>query len=86
LAAAGAGRTHKNIGAGRIYKNMGAYKNLGVDKTLAHEKLGVSKMYVSTKHRRPQMLAQEKVGGDAEELPYCWARQNPQQLTSLRPR
>jgi hypothetical protein len=35
-------------------------KNIDVSKTLANEK-----------HRRPQMLAQEKVGGDAEELPYC---------------
>jgi hypothetical protein len=30
------------------------------------------------------MLAQqEKVGGDAEELPYCKAQQKLQQLTSL---
>jgi hypothetical protein len=40
-------------------------KNIGVSKTLAHEK-----------HRRPQMLAQE-------ELPYCQAQQNVQQLTFL---
>jgi hypothetical protein len=51
---------YKNKGARKIYKNIGAYKNLGVDKLLA-----------STKHRRPQMLAQKKVGGDPEELPYC---------------
>jgi hypothetical protein len=51
---------HKNICAGKTYKNIGAGKNLGVDKLLA-----------STKHMHPQILAQEKVGGDAEELPYC---------------
>jgi hypothetical protein len=42
------------------WQNIGAYKNLGVDKILA-----------LTEHMRPQILAQEKVGGDAEELPYC---------------
>jgi hypothetical protein len=31
------------------------------------------------------MLAQEKVGGEAEELRYCQALQNLQHLTSLRP-
>jgi hypothetical protein len=51
---------YKNIGAGKIYKNIGAYKNVGVDKLLP-----------SIKHRRSRMLAQKKVGGDAEELPYC---------------
>jgi hypothetical protein len=39
---------------------------IGVDKTLAHEKLGDNKIEASSKHRRPQMLAQEKVGEDAE--------------------
>jgi hypothetical protein len=69
---------YKNIGALKTLastnywrrQNIGAYKNLGVDKTLAHEKLDACRTEESTEHWRPPMLAQEKVGGDAEELPY----------------
>jgi hypothetical protein len=47
----------------------------------------IQKYWRTEKTRCPPMLAQqEKVGGDAEELPYCKVRQNLQQLTSLRPR
>ncbi len=47
----------------------------------------MQKYWRMEKTRRLPMLAQqEKVGRDAEELPYCYARQTLQQLTSLRPR
>ncbi len=67
----------QNIGASKIHKNIGAGKYLGVDKLLALTKhrriqnLRVDKILASTKHRRLQILAQGKVGGDAEELPFC---------------
>jgi hypothetical protein len=60
-----------------MYKNIGTYKNLGVDKLLVSTKHWCMKSYVSAEHRPPrnigvrQCLAQEKVGGDAEELSYC---------------
>jgi hypothetical protein len=64
---------HKNLGVGKLLaltKHWLAHENLGAPKTLVHEKLGVRGTYASVEHWRPPMLAQEKVGGDAEKLPY----------------
>jgi hypothetical protein len=45
-------------------------KNIGVSKTLAHEKHRRQQTLAHEKHRCLQMLAQEKVGGDVC-LPNC---------------
>jgi hypothetical protein len=55
--------------------------NSRIDKISAATKSRGDKISASTKSRRRQ-----NAGADAEEAPYCFARQSPQLLTSPRPR
>ncbi len=62
-------------------QNTGVYKILALTKCWRRQNTGVDKILASTKSWRGQ-----NVGADAEESPYCLARQSPQLLTSPKPR
>jgi hypothetical protein len=90
----------QNIGADKIHastKLLASTKLSASTKYWRQQNTGVDKISALTKSWRQQkagankMLAQQKcwssqnVGADAEESPYCLARQSPQLLTSPRP-